>query len=97
MSSNQPLHDIASRDYQHGFVTPIEEDRIPQGLDEGVVRLISKKKNEPEWMLEWRLRAFRHWLTLEDREPTWANVHYPRIDYQDLTYYSAPKAPGSGP
>jgi Fe-S cluster assembly protein SufB len=75
--------------YKYGFVTDIESDKAPKGLDESTVRFISAKKNEPEWMLEWRLEAFRRWLTM--REPTWARVKYNPIDYQDLYYYSAPK------
>src|SRR5262244_972150 len=80
---------IANRKYKYGFVTEIESDVIPRGLSEEVVRMISEKKNEPEWMLEWRLKAYRHWLKME--EPVWPNVHYPKIDYQDIIYYSAPK------
>src|SRR5271154_5432644 len=75
--------------YRYGFETLIESDKAPKGLSEDTVRFISAKKNEPAWMLEWRLEAFRRWLTMT--EPTWARVHYPRIDYQDLYYYSAPK------
>jgi Fe-S cluster assembly protein SufB len=75
--------------YKYGFITDIESDKAPKGLDESTVRFISAKKNEPEWMLEWRLEAFRRWLTM--REPTWARVKYNAIDYQDLYYYSAPK------
>jgi Fe-S cluster assembly protein SufB len=75
--------------YKYGFETQIESDKAPKGLDESTVRFISAKKNEPAWLLEWRLEAFRRWLTM--REPTWARVHYPKIDYQDLYYYSAPK------
>ena len=75
--------------YKYGFVTDIESDVVPVGLNEDVIRLISKKKEEPEFMLEWRLKAFRHWLTM--KEPTWANVKYAPIDYQAITYYSAPK------
>jgi Fe-S cluster assembly protein SufB len=75
--------------YKYGFETNIESDKAPKGLDESTVRFISEKKNEPAWLLEWRLEAFRRWLTM--REPTWARVHYPKIDYQDLYYYSAPK------
>src|SRR6266536_429417 len=80
---------IANQKYKYGFVTEIESDVIPRGLNEDVVRMISEKKIEPEWMLEWRLKAYRHWLKME--EPVWANVHYPKIDYQDIIYYSAPK------
>jgi Fe-S cluster assembly protein SufB len=75
--------------YKYGFETKIETEKAPKGLDESTVRFISAKKNEPEWLLEWRLEAFRRWLTM--REPTWARVHYPKIDFQDLYYYSAPK------
>ncbi|PYS20004.1 MAG: Fe-S cluster assembly protein SufB, partial [Acidobacteria bacterium] len=82
--------DILSREYPYGFVTEIDEDSVAAGLSEDLIRLISAKKNEPEWMLEWRLRAYRQWLTMT--EPTWANVHYPPIDYQAIRYYSAPKA-----
>ncbi|MBB6305938.1 Fe-S cluster assembly protein SufB [Xanthobacter tagetidis] len=76
--------------YKYGFTTDIESELAPKGLDESTVRFISAKKNEPEWMLEWRLDAFRRWLTM--REPTWARVSYPKIDFQDLYYYAAPKA-----
>ncbi len=75
--------------YKYGFVTDIESDKAPKGLSEDTIRFISAKKNEPEWMLNWRLDAYRRWLTM--REPTWARVHYPPIDYQDVYYYSAPK------
>ena len=80
--------------YKYGFETEIETDKAPKGLNEDIIRLISAKKNEPEWMLEWRLGAYRRWLTLE--EPTWARVEYPRIDFQDIHYYAAPKGQ-SGP
>ena len=83
------LEEIARQDYKYGFVTDIESETIPMGLSEEIVRLISSKKNEPEWLLEWRLKAYRHWLTLS--EPEWPNVHYPKIDYQNVYYYSAPK------
>src|SRR3954453_3978784 len=75
--------------YRYGFETLIESDKAPKGLSEDTVRFISAKKNEPAWMLEWRLEAYRRWLTMT--EPNWARVHYPKIDYQDLYYYSAPK------
>ncbi len=81
--------------YKYGFVTDIESEKAPKGLDESTVRYISAKKNEPEWMLEWRLDAFRRWKTMT--EPDWSRVHYPKIDYQDLYYYSAPKKMGDGP
>jgi Fe-S cluster assembly protein SufB len=89
--SSDPItvQDLAEREYRAGFVTDIESETIRPGLDEDVVRLISAKKQEPEWLLDWRLKAFRHWLTM--REPTWANVHYAPIDYQSIVYYSAPK------
>jgi len=83
------IHELTGQEYKWGFVTEIESDTIPRGLNEEVVRVISAKKNEPEWLLEWRLKAYRHWLTME--EPRWPNVHYPPIDYQDLIYYAAPK------
>jgi len=88
-SQENSIEAVANQEYKYGFVTDIEADVVPRGLSEDTVRLISAKKNEPEFMLEWRLKAFRHWLTME--EPTWANVHYPKIDYQDIVYYSAPK------
>src|ERR1700739_1087585 len=75
--------------YRYGFETPIESDKAPKGLCEETIRFISARKNEPAWMLEWRLEAFRRWLTMT--EPTWARVNYPRIDYQDIYYYAAPK------
>jgi Fe-S cluster assembly protein SufB len=81
--------------YKYGFVTDIESEKAPKGLSEDTVRFISAKKNEPAWMLEWRLAAYRRWLTMT--EPSWARVDYPKIDYQDLYYYSAPKKKGDGP
>ncbi len=88
-TTTDKLKEFVNKDYAYGFVTEIEQDTIPKGLDEKTVHIISEKKEEPEWLLEWRLKAFRHWLTMT--EPTWQNVHYPPIDYQDLRYYSAPK------
>ncbi len=76
--------------YKYGFFTDIESVKAPKGLNEDIVRFISAKKNEPEWLLEWRLEAYRRWITME--EPTWARVNYPKIDFQDLYYYSAPKS-----
>ena len=84
-----------SQQYKAGFVTDIESESAPPGLNEDIVRLISAKKEEPEWMLEWRLKALRHWLTM--KEPTWQNVHYPPIDYQSIVYYSAPKRKANAP
>ena len=81
--------------YKAGFVTDIESDSVPPGLNEDIVRLISQKKGEPEWLLAWRLKAFRHWLTM--KEPTWQNVHYPPIDYQAMVYFSAPRSRKDGP
>ena len=83
------VRELASQEYQFGFVTDIETDVAPRGLSEDVIRLISAKKNEPDWLLDWRLRSYRHWLTLE--EPHWQNVHHEAIDYQDIIYYAAPK------
>ena len=88
-TSTETIEQLASQEYKFGFVTDIEQEIIPKGLDEDVVRLISSKKNEPEWLLEWRLKAFRQWQKM--KEPTWPNVHYPKIDFQDLHYYAAPK------
>ena len=83
------LENLVNQPYQHGFVTEIEADVAPKGLGEDVIRLISAKKNEPEWLLEFRLAAYRHWLTMP--EPAWPNVKYPKIDFQNIIYYSAPK------
>ena len=93
MTTTNTIEDLANREYKWGFVTQVEEDRIPRGLSEETIRLISEKKNEPAFMLEWRLKAYRHWATLErsQAEPTWANIHYSPIDYQAMSYYSAPK------
>ena len=88
-TSTKNIEELVNREYKYGFVTDIETDSVPPGLNEDVIRLISAKKQEPEWLLEWRLKAYRHWLTMT--EPTWANVHYPPIDYQGIIYYSAPK------
>ncbi len=86
---NQLLEELTSSDYKYGFETLIENDSAPKGINEDIVRFISEKKEEPKWMLEWRLKAYRHWLTLT--EPEWPNVKYPKIDFQDIIYYSAPK------
>jgi Fe-S cluster assembly protein SufB len=93
------LEALANREYKWGFVSDIEADALPPGLTEDVVRAISAKKKEPEFMLEWRLRAYRHWLKMERSagEPKWANVTYPPIDYQQIVYYSAPKRTTDGP
>jgi Fe-S cluster assembly protein SufB len=94
-AQNKEIHELLDQEYPHGFVTAIEEDTIPFGLNEDIVRLISAKKGEPEWMLEWRLKAYRLWLTM--KEPRWAKVKYPPIDYQASRYYSAPKSKDDGP
>ena len=92
-TATMDIQELADQEYKYGFVTEIEADSVPRGLNEDIVRLISAKKNEPAFMLEWRLKAYRHWVKLEkaEAEPKWANVHYPPIDYQDVIYYSAPK------
>ncbi|WP_226389253.1 Fe-S cluster assembly protein SufB [Penaeicola halotolerans] len=86
---DQILEDFTSREYEHGWTVDFEADEAPKGLNEDIIRFISAKKEEPEWMLEWRLKAYRAWLKME--EPEWANVNYPKVDFQDLKYYSAPK------
>jgi len=87
---SSPVESLVNREYKYGFVTDIESDIIPRGLSEDVVRLISSKKQEPAFMLEWRLKAYRRWLQMEEPH-AWANIQYPRLDYQDIIYYSAPK------
>jgi Fe-S cluster assembly protein SufB len=93
MSTVDQIQDLTKQEYKWGFITSIEEDRLPNGLNEDVVRAISLKKGEPEFMTEWRLKGYRYWASLEQKhaEPAWANVKYPPIDYQALSYYSAPK------
>ena len=83
------IEELANQEYKYGFVTDIEADAAPRGLSEDIIRLISSKKGEPEWMLQWRLKAYRNWLTM--KEPVWPNVSYPAINYQDIIYYSAPR------
>ncbi len=95
MSSTSDLDVLTSQDYKYGFVTDIEAESAPPGLNEDIIRWISAKKEEPGFLLEWRLKAFRHWMTMV--EPTWPNVHYPPIDYQAISYYSAPKSKKDGP
>ncbi len=94
-STNDTVEQFTRREYKYGFVTDIEADAVPPGLSEDVIRLISAKKNEPEFMLEWRLKAYRRWT--EMTEPRWAHIHYPPIDYSAISYYSAPKNKGDGP
>ncbi len=86
---DQILEEFTSKEYEHGWSVDLEMDQAPKGLNEEIIRFISKKKEEPEWLLEWRLKAFRHWQQM--REPTWANVTYQKVDYQDIIYYAAPK------
>lgn len=87
---NEILKGVTGSDYKYGFVTNIESDKAPKGLNEGIIRFISEKKNEPGWMLEFRLKSYRHWLTM--KEPEWAHLHYPEIDFQDIYFYAAPKS-----
>src|SRR5579871_4645257 len=94
-TATNAIEEFVSKDYAQGFITEIEMDALPKGLNEDIVRLISGKKSEPEWLLEWRLKAYRHWLQM--KEPTWANVHYPPIDFQDIIYYAAPKSKNDAP
>jgi Fe-S cluster assembly protein SufB len=96
-TSPDHIEKLLQSEYAAGWVTDIEEDRVPPGLDEGVIRHISAKKGEPAWLLDWRLKAYGQWLKLEDKEPRWANVTYPKIDYQAISYYSAPKVKTGGP
>lgn len=93
--ATEEMEQLVRREYKDGFVTDIESDTLPPGLDEDTIAFISKKKGEPEWMLEWRLDAYRQWLKM--KEPSWAHLDYPPIDYQDISYYSAPKRPEDGP
>ena len=96
MSSDRPtVQELADQEYKAGFVTDIEQETLRPGLDEDVIRSISAKKQEPEWLLEWRLKAYRHWLTMT--EPTWSSVRYPPIDYQAISYYAAPRRKKDGP
>jgi Fe-S cluster assembly protein SufB len=94
-TATDPYHALVNREYSEGFVTDIESETLPPGLDEDVIRVISAKKKEPEFLLNWRLEAFRHWQTM--REPRWASVHHAPIDYQALSYYSAPKSDADRP
>jgi len=95
MTDAAELEALVGRSYRHGFVTDIDSDTVPPGLDEDVVRLISRKKGEPEFLLQWRLKAFRHWLKM--REPRWAHLRFNPIDYQDISYYSAPRVDANAP
>ncbi|MDH3589841.1 MAG: Fe-S cluster assembly protein SufB, partial [Gammaproteobacteria bacterium] len=93
--SNREIEQLVSRQYKHGFVTDIASETLPPGIDEDVIRHISRIKNEPEFMLQWRLRAYRHWLTMQ--EPDWAQLNIAPIDYQAISYYSAPKSDADRP
>src|SRR5919204_833891 len=88
-TSTETIEQLANREYKYGFYTDVETDTVPKGLNEDVIRMISAKKGEPDWLLEWRLKAYRIWLGM--KEPTWQNVKYDPINYQDIVYYSAPK------
>ena len=90
-----PIEEFVTSDYKYGFVTEVESESLPPGLSEDVIRALSARKSEPEWLLEWRLKAFRHWQTMT--EPAWPNVRYPKIDFQKIVYYSAPKSSKEGP
>jgi Fe-S cluster assembly protein SufB len=90
-AQNQILKEVTKREYKYGFTTPIETDKAPKGLNEDIIRFISAKKQEPEWLLNWRLKAFRHWETLLDTHPTWAHIEFDKINFQDIIYYAAPK------
>src|SRR5512140_2090717 len=87
------IQELANREYKWGWVTDIAADSAPPGLNEDIVRFISAKKNEPDWLLEWRLKAYRHWLTMEEPH-SWPMIKYPPIDYQSIIYYSAPRKGG---
>ncbi len=94
-TATETIEGLVQKEYKYGFYTDVEADAAPPGLNEDIIRLISAKKDEPEFMLEWRLKSYRHWLTM--KEPAWPHVHYPPIDYQKAIYYSAPKKKGEGP
>ena len=94
-TATETIEGLVQKEYKYGFYTDVETDSAPPGLNEDIIRLISAKKDEPQFMLDWRLKAYRHWLTM--KEPAWPHVHYPPIDYQKAVYYSAPKKQGQGP
>jgi Fe-S cluster assembly protein SufB len=93
-TATETIESLVKQDYKYGFYTDVETDSAPPGLSEDTIRLISRRKNEPEWLTDWRLKAFRHWQTMQ--EPTWPKVHHEKINYQDIVYYSAPKKKGDG-
>src|SRR5437899_9582117 len=94
-AATEAIEGVVKQEYKYGFVTDVETDSAPPGLNEDIIRLISRKKNEPQFLLEWRLKAFRHWQTMT--EPHWQKAHYPPIDFQNIIYYSAPKKRSDGP
>ena len=94
-TSTDTIDKVVKSEYKYGFYSDIETESAPPGLNEGIIRFISDKKKEPEWLLEWRLKAYRHWTTLQ--EPTWQKADYPKIDYQDIIYFAAPKSLADGP
>jgi Fe-S cluster assembly protein SufB len=94
-TATDTIESLVKQEYKYGFYTDVETESAPPGLSEDTIRLISRKKNEPEWLTDWRLKAFRHWQTMQ--EPTWPKVHHEKINYQDIVYYSAPKKKGDGP
>ncbi len=94
-TATETIEDLVKTEYKYGFVTDVETESAPPGLSEDTIRLISKKKNEPEWLTDWRIKAYRHWLTMP--EPTWQFVKYPKIDFQDITYFSQPKPQANAP
>src|SRR5262245_65477837 len=95
MTSSKTIEQLATQEYKYGFVTAIDSDTMAKGLSEETIRVISARKSEPQFMLDWRLKAYRHWLTM--REPRWAHVTFPPIDYQDMIYYSSPKMKTDSP
>src|SRR6185437_9952719 len=94
-TATETIEGLVKQDYKYGFYTDVETDSAPPGLNEDIIRLISRKKGEPQWLTDWRLKAYRHWLTMT--EPVWPKVHHELIDYQSIVYYSAPKKKGDGP
>ncbi|MGD8607267.1 MAG: Fe-S cluster assembly protein SufB, partial [Myxococcales bacterium] len=94
-TATESIEQILKKGYDAGFITDIEQEYAPPGLNEEIIAFISKKKQEPEWLFAWRLKAYRRWL--EMKEPRWANVSYPEIDYQDICYYAAPKSKDDAP
>jgi Fe-S cluster assembly protein SufB len=94
-TATETIESLVKQEYKYGFITDVESESAPPGLNEDIIRLISLKKKEPQWLTDWRLKAYRHWLTMA--EPTWQFVKYPKIDFQDITYYSAPKQKTDGP